>query len=245
MLKFIDEQQSQQNYPPPSTSITFNPNYPNWQPQQPKQSHIISQQLQEQLPLKRERKPIIITDQNTHELINLKEKTQQKTEQTATTQLNDDNKQSISTSTSNRNINSQQQDKPETTPMSTNTQLHLEILSYFHNINKFQNHDVQLRTTDNAFKPVKTVNAQLDDAEKVIRGVRAILNKLTPQNFQKLFGELVNLEINADDNRLRRTVDIIFENSIKEPKLSAIYANLCKALNMVNNTLFSLKTLIT
>jgi len=232
LLKFIDEQQSQQNYPPPSTSITFNPNYPNWQPQQPKQSHIISQQLQEQLPLKRERKPIIITDQNTHELINLKEKTQQKTEQTATTQLNDDNKQSISTSTSNRNINSQQQDKPETTPMSTNTQLHLEILSYFHNINKFQNHDVQLRTTDNAFKPVKTVNAQLDEEEKVIRGVRAILNKLTPQNFQKLVGDLVNLEINADDTRLRGTIDIIFEKSIDEPKFSQTYANLCKAVKM-------------
>jgi translation initiation factor 4G len=114
-----------------------------------------------------------------------------------------------------------------------------------HNVIQLPQHDVQLRTTDNAYKPVKMVNAQLDDAEKVLRGVRAILNKLTPQNFQKFVGELVNLEINADDNRLRGTVDIIFENSIKEPKLSAIYANLCKALNMVNNTLFSLKTLIT
>ena len=79
------------------------------------------------------------------------------------------------------------------------------------------------------------INAQLDETEKALRGVRAILNKLTPQNFQKLVGDLVNLEINADDNRLRGTIDIIFEKSINErPDMYCqVYANLCKALNLV------------
>lgn len=77
------------------------------------------------------------------------------------------------------------------------------------------------------------INAQLDETEKCLRGVRAILNKLTPQNFQKLVNDLVNLEINADDSRLRGTIDIIFEKSIDEPAFSQTYANLCKALNSV------------
>ena len=95
-------------------------------------------------------------------------------------------------------------------------------------------HDVILNTTENAYKPVKMANITLDDTEKVLRDVRAILNKLTPQNFQKLVSDLVNLEINANDNRLRGTIDIIFEKSIDEPKFSQTYANLCKALNQVS-----------
>ena len=102
-----------------------------------------------------------------------------------------------------------------------------------HNVIQLPKHDVELSTVENAYKPVKMINAQLDDTEKVLRGVRAILNKLTPQNFQKLVGDLVNLEINADDNRLRGTIDIIFEKSIDEPAFSQTYANLCKALNLV------------
>jgi hypothetical protein len=111
----------QPNYSPPLTYITFDPNVQNWQSQQqPQQLQTILEQQQQQLqptvvskipqiPLKRERKPIIITDPNTHETINLKEKFQQKAEQTTTeTQLKPDNKQSKATY-SNPNINNQQQ----------------------------------------------------------------------------------------------------------------------------------------
>jgi hypothetical protein len=276
------QQQPQPNYPPPSTYINFNSYVPNWQPQQPQRAVVTNipqiPQQQPKLPLKRERKPIIITDQNTHELVNFKDKVKQKTKQTttSTTQFNDDYEQSVTTSTNNRNINSQEQQKSTAStitsaPISTNTQevkaLQLEFslsvlkkinesfykktlstnndekndfvsrkqVNDHHGLNGLHNlvpqHDVQLPKTKISNKPF----AQLDETEKVLRGIRANLNKLTPQNFQKLVGDLVNLEINADDNRIRRTVDIIFENSIKEPKLSAIYANLCKALNMVNN----------
>jgi hypothetical protein len=75
----------------------------------PYDSNTVGYPQQPQLPLKRERKPIIITDPNTHETINLKEKFQQKAEQTTTeTQLKPDNKQSKATY-SNPNINNQQQ----------------------------------------------------------------------------------------------------------------------------------------
>jgi hypothetical protein len=113
----------QPNYAPPLTYITSDPNIQNWQLQQPQQLQIIleQQQLQptvvskiSQIPLKRERKPIIITAPNTHETINLKEKVQQKAEQTTTaTQLKTDNKQSKATY-SNPNINNQQQQNTTT-----------------------------------------------------------------------------------------------------------------------------------
>ena len=93
--------------------------------------------------------------------------------------------------------------------------------------------DVKLSTTENAYKPVKMVNTQLDETERVLRGVRTILNKLTPQNFQKLVSDLVQMEINVNEDRLRGTIDIIFEKSIDEPAFSQTYANLCKALNTV------------
>jgi translation initiation factor 4G len=94
--------------------------------------------------------------------------------------------------------------------------------------------DVKLSTTENAYKPVKMVNTQLDETERVLRGVRTILNKLTPQNFQKLVSDLVQMEINVNEDRLRGTIDIIFEKSIDDkPVYSQTYANLCKALNTV------------
>jgi hypothetical protein len=174
------QQQPQPSYPPQSTYITFNSNYSNGQPQQPqipqqpKQSQIIPQQQQQpqptvvttipqipqQQPLKRERKPIIITDLYTRETFNLKDKGQYKTEQTATTQLNTDNKQSITTSTSNRNINSQQQQQNSATstttsaPISTNHQqakaLQLEFsLSVLKKINESSNKTITAAVAPN------------------------------------------------------------------------------------------------
>jgi translation initiation factor 4G len=102
-----------------------------------------------------------------------------------------------------------------------------------HNIQLQSQQDVKLSTTENAYKPVKMVNTQLDETERVLRGVRTILNKLTPQNFQKLVSDLVQMEINVNEDRLRGTIDIIFEKSIDEPAFSQTYANLCKALNTV------------
>jgi hypothetical protein len=136
----------------------------------PYDSNTVGYPQQPQLPLKRERKPIIITDPNTHETINLKDKVQQKTEQTATTQLNTDNKQSITTSTSNRNINSQQQQQKSATstttsaPISTNTQeakaLQLEFsLSVLKKINESSN-----KTTTAAAAPTNTSTQQQQQA---------------------------------------------------------------------------------
>jgi hypothetical protein len=88
----------------------------------------------------------------------------------------------------------------------------------------------RLRLPQIRFPPGKMVNTQLDETERVLRGVRTILNKLTPQNFQKLVSDLFQMKINANEDRFRGTIDIIFEKSIDEPAFSQTYANLCKAL---------------
>lgn len=40
--------------------------------------------------------------------------------------------------------------------------------------------------------------------------MRALLNKLTPQNFPTLMGQVVNFEINTEE-RLAGVIDLIFE----------------------------------
>merc|ERR1712189_94892 len=53
-----------------------------------------------------------------------------------------------------------------------------------------------------------------------------ILNKLTPEKFNRLVEQMKALEINTTD-KLRGVIDIIFEKAISEPGFSAAYAKLC------------------
>lgn len=59
--------------------------------------------------------------------------------------------------------------------------------------------------------------AKLDDTERILREVRSILNKLTPQNFNKLVKDLAQLGVNRDEYCLRGTIDIIFEKVMFNP----------------------------
>ena len=69
----------------------------------------------------------------------------------------------------------------------------------------------------------------MNENEELIREVRNILNKLTPQNLNKLTGDLINLAINTEE-RLKDSIDVIFEKSIDEQVFSQTYAQLCKVL---------------
>lgn len=73
--------------------------------------------------------------------------------------------------------------------------------------------DFELKKAENAYQVKRT--AEMDDHEQLLRDVRTILNKLTPQNLQKLTGDLINLPINTKQ-RLEDCIDIIFEKSIDE-----------------------------
>ncbi|CAG5099086.1 Oidioi.mRNA.OKI2018_I69.XSR.g16237.t1.cds [Oikopleura dioica] len=62
------------------------------------------------------------------------------------------------------------------------------------------------------------------------RNVRAVLNKLTPENFQKLIKELSNYNF-CTPNQLNEVVTLIFEKAVDESKYCRLYALLCVRLN--------------
>ena len=70
--------------------------------------------------------------------------------------------------------------------------------------------DIQIRKTENPYVIKKLTNAELNEEEELFREVRNILNKLTPQNLQKLTISLINLPITTE-SRLKGSIDIIFE----------------------------------
>jgi translation initiation factor 4G len=95
-------------------------------------------------------------------------------------------------------------------------------------------HDVQLHTTDNAWKPVilRPQDAADEDMEKtelLYKKFRGILNKLTPEKFETLLQKVHELTIDTED-RLDGCIAIIFEKAISEPGFSVQYAKLAHAL---------------
>ena len=79
------------------------------------------------------------------------------------------------------------------------------------NINK----DIELNKAENAWKPAMktgTVDAAEKDPLTDLQGsVRAILNKLTPQNFDKLVKKQFN-ELTIDsESKLKACIELIFE----------------------------------
>lgn len=104
------------------------------------------------------------------------------------------------------------------------------------------NDDVQLSKAENAWKPSSrkpTRSRGGEDAEEEDRGqistqellkqLRSILNKLTPQKFQSLMKQVTDLKIDTEE-RLKGAIDLIFEKAILEPNFSVAYANMCRCL---------------
>ncbi|CAG5124674.1 unnamed protein product, partial [Candidula unifasciata] len=68
-----------------------------------------------------------------------------------------------------------------------------------------------------------------DKNDNIFRRVRGILNKLTPEKFDKLSLELLNVGIETEVI-LRGVILLIFEKALEEPKYSSLYAQLCHRL---------------
>ncbi|XP_022106405.1 eukaryotic translation initiation factor 4 gamma 2-like [Acanthaster planci] len=64
----------------------------------------------------------------------------------------------------------------------------------------------------------------------IFRRVRGILNKLTPEKFDKLVLELLNVGIDSKVV-LKGIILLVFDKALEEPKYSAVYAQLCKRLD--------------
>lgn len=114
--------------------------------------------------------------------------------------------------------------------------------------------DVKLRETENAWKPtrLKLTNLNEEEAktEALYKGVRSILNKLTPQKFETLLKQVQELPIDTEE-RLQGVINLVFEKAVDEPSFSVEYALMCKKLAMMEvagsdnqDTLVSFKKLI-
>ncbi|XP_077998892.1 eukaryotic translation initiation factor 4 gamma 3-like isoform X2 [Glandiceps talaboti] len=94
--------------------------------------------------------------------------------------------------------------------------------------------EVKLRTTENAWKPAQKKTDAVDGpaktkTEELYKKVTSILNKLTPQKFQTLTQQVMDLPIDTED-KLKGVIDLVFEKAISEPGFSVAYANMCRCL---------------
>lgn len=79
-------------------------------------------------------------------------------------------------------------------------------------------------------------------ADKVVglqaaRQVKGILNKLTPENFDRLLQQV--LDIVTDAEILHSTITLVFENAVAQPTFAFMYAQLCDRLSKVSGLLCS------
>ena len=87
--------------------------------------------------------------------------------------------------------------------------------------------DLTLHKAGSPWRPNRNTILQI-----LIKRVRSILNKLTPQNFPTLLKELSEMEINTEE-RLNCVVDLIFETvSLRNDKVSHV---LCIFRSTMNN----------
>jgi translation initiation factor 4G len=62
------------------------------------------------------------------------------------------------------------------------------------------------------------------------RRVRGILNKITPEKFEKLIADILNIIGQGSNVVFKGVIVLIFEKALDEPKYSSMYAQLCKRL---------------
>lgn len=90
--------------------------------------------------------------------------------------------------------------------------------------------EITLETAENAWKPkVLTPNVECSsefNLEDLLKRVRSILNKLTPENSVKLNLEFQLLQIDSEI-KLKGVIDLIFEKAVSEPNFSSTYAEIC------------------
>merc|ERR1711874_550077 len=93
-----------------------------------------------------------------------------------------------------------------------------------------------LKTTENAWKPTAKATPTTDEnavTEEVLKKMKGILNKLTPEKFEKLVGSVKQIPINTTE-RLAAVIDLIFEKAVDEQSFSSTYAQMCQVLSLMS-----------
>ncbi|TVU29289.1 hypothetical protein EJB05_20849 [Eragrostis curvula] len=78
--------------------------------------------------------------------------------------------------------------------------------------------------------PWSIQRGNLSDKERVLKTVKGIMNKLTPEKFDLLKGQLIDAGITTADI-LKDVITLIFEKAVFEPTFCPMYARLCFDLN--------------
>ncbi|BAF09321.1 eukaryotic translation initiation factor isoform 4G-2 [Oryza sativa Japonica Group] len=78
--------------------------------------------------------------------------------------------------------------------------------------------------------PWSIQRGNLSNKERVLKTVKGILNKLTPEKFDLLKGQLIEAGITTADI-LKDVISLIFEKAVLEPTFCPMYAQLCFDLN--------------
>ncbi|CBI36548.3 unnamed protein product, partial [Vitis vinifera] len=78
--------------------------------------------------------------------------------------------------------------------------------------------------------PWSARRVNLSEKERVLKTVKGILNKLTPEKFDLLKGQLIDSGITTADI-LKGVISLIFDKAVLEPTFCPMYALLCSDLN--------------
>ncbi|KAH1105573.1 hypothetical protein J1N35_009341 [Gossypium stocksii] len=78
--------------------------------------------------------------------------------------------------------------------------------------------------------PWSARRGNLSEKERVLKTVKGILNKLTPEKYDLLKGQLIDSGITSADI-LKEVISIIFDKAVLEPTFCPMYARFCADLN--------------
>ncbi|XP_057415567.1 eukaryotic translation initiation factor [Lotus japonicus] len=78
--------------------------------------------------------------------------------------------------------------------------------------------------------PWSARRGSVSEMDRVLKTVKGILNKLTPEKFDLLKGQLIDSGITSADI-LKEVILLIFEKAVLEPTFCPMYAQLCQDLN--------------
>ncbi|XP_050214105.1 eukaryotic translation initiation factor [Mercurialis annua] len=78
--------------------------------------------------------------------------------------------------------------------------------------------------------PWSARRGNLSEKGRVLKTIKGILNKLTPEKFDLLRGQLIDSGITSADI-LKGVIQLIFEKAVLEPTFCPMYAQLCSDLN--------------
>lgn len=95
---------------------------------------------------------------------------------------------------------------------------------------------VKLHQAENAWTPgakSKAIGEQEadDELKALAKAVRSILNKLTPQKFDRLVDQFKELTVDTEE-KLKLCTDLVFEKALDEPAFSVAYARMCNVLSL-------------